>query len=150
MESNIEVKEVTIEEAIEVHKKVLEFDELNPKKEYFENRYGNSEHLIIVAYYNKIPIGYIVGYDKFKDNKESFYCWMAGVDYRYRRKGALKALMQYQINWVKQRGYKNLKIKTRNNRREMLSFLVKNGWNFTSVEQHEKIEDNRINLEIQL
>ena len=93
MENEIEVRETTIEEAIKVHKNVLEFDELNPTKEHFENRYGDSEHLIIVAYYNEMPIGYIIGYDKFKDNKENFYCWMAGVDYRYRRKGALKALM---------------------------------------------------------
>lgn len=150
MEINIEVKEVEIEEAMKVHKNVIEFDEANPTKEYFEGRYQDSEHLIIVAYYKQVPIGYIVGYDKFKDNKNNFYCWMAGVDYRYRRKGALTALMNYQINWAKEKGYKNLKIKTRNNRREMLSFLVKNGWYFTSVEKWDSIEDNRINLEIKL
>ena len=150
MENNIEVKEVTIEEAIEVHKNVSEFDEAEPTKEYFEKRYKDFEHLIIVAYLDKMPIGYIIGYDRFKDNKNSFYCWMAGVDNRYRRKGALKALMNYQINWAKEKGYKSVRIKTRNYRREMLNFLVKNNWLFTSIEAQEDIRENRINLEIKL
>ncbi len=47
---------------------------------------------------------------------------MAGVDYKYRRKGALTKLMQYQIDWAKRQGYSKLKDKTRNARREMLSF----------------------------
>lgn len=75
----IEVKEVEIEEALKVHKNVLEFDNLNPQKNFFENRYKDKEKLIIVTYYNSIPIGYIVGYDKTEENN-SFYCWMAGVD----------------------------------------------------------------------
>lgn len=61
----IEIKEVDIEEAMNVHNKILEFNELEPKKEYFENRYKNRNKLIIVAYYNDVPAGYIIGYDKF-------------------------------------------------------------------------------------
>ena len=130
-----------------MNKNVIEFsDDVNLNKEYFENRYQNKEHVKIVAYLNDIPIGYIVGYDKFNDG-ESFYVWMAGVDYKYRRKGALTKLMQYQIDWAKRQGYSKLKIKTRNARREMLSFLVKNGFNFTEVEKKENIIENRINLE---
>lgn len=142
----IEVREVSIEEVLKVHKNVIEFDEMPPKKEVFEDRYKGKQNLIIIAYYNDFPIGYIIGYDRFEDN-ESFYCWMAGVDVNYRRLGALKALMDYQIKWAKEKGYKKLKIKTRNNRREMLSFLVKNDFNFTSVEEKENIRENRINLE---
>lgn len=148
--SKINVKEVDISEAIKVHQNVLEFDETKPDIEYFENRYKNSDKLIIVAYYDNMPAGYIIGYDKFKDNGKSFYCWMAGVDYRFRRKGILSELMRYQMNWAKEKGYEILKIKTRNNRREMLSFLVKTGFNFVSVEERDNIEDNRINLEIKL
>lgn len=147
---DIIVKEVSLEEAIKVNKRVIEFTETDGSKEYFENRYKDSQKLIIVAYYQEKPIGYIIGYDKFKDNKESFYCWMAGVDYEYRRIGALTELMKYQINWARENGYKKLKIKTRNSRREMLSFLVKTGFNFTSVEENENILENRINLELDL
>lgn len=148
---NITIKETDIDETIKVHKNVKEFnDGLSLSKEYFENRYKDSEKLIIVAYYKQHPIGYIIGYDKFRDNKTSFYCWMAGVDNNYRRLGALNKLMDYQMEWARKNGYKKLRIKTRNSRREMLSFLVKKGFNFLSIEEKENIIDNRINLEIQL
>lgn len=118
----IEIKEVNIEEVLKVHKNIPEFYDTIPEKEYFENRYKGREKLIIVAYYDGIPVGYIIGYDKFQDNK-SFYCWMAGVDVNYRRLGILTHLMDYQTNWAKDKGYHILKIKTRN------------------------IKDNRINLQ---
>lgn len=146
MENNdIIVKEVSIEEAVKVNRNVIEFDGKDTTKEDFEKRYVGKDNLIIVAYYKNIPIGYIIGYDR--DNDGSFYCWMAGVDNNYRRLGALTALMNYQMNWAKNKGYTKLKIRTRNNRREMLSFLVKNDFNFVSVEQREDITENRINLE---
>ena len=146
MENNdIIVKEVSIEEAVKVNRNVIEFDGKDTTKEDFEKRYVGKDNLIIVAYYKNIPIGYIIGYDR--DNDGSFYCWMAGVDNNYRRLGALTTLMNYQMNWAKNKGYNKLKIRTRNNRREMLSFLVKNGFNFVSVEQRDDITENRINLE---
>ena len=146
MENNdIIVKEVSIEEAVKVNRNVIEFDGKDTKAEDFERRYQDKDKLIIVAYYENIPIGYIIGYDR--DNDGSFYCWMAGVDNNYRRLGALTSLMNYQMDWAKKKGYNKLKIRTRNNRREMLSFLVKNGFNFVSVENREDITENRINLE---
>lgn len=145
MKNNIIVKEVPIDEAVKVNRNVIEFDGKDTKAEDFERRYQDKDKLIIVAYYENVPIGYIIGYDR--DNDGSFYCWMAGVDNNYRRLGALTSLMNYQMNWAKKKGYNKLKIRTRNNRREMLSFLVKNGFNFVSVENKEDITENRINLE---
>ena len=55
--------------------------------------------------------------------------------------------MDYQTNWAKNKGYSILKIKTRNNRLEMLSFLIRNGFYFTDIETKENIKDNRINLQ---
>ena len=78
------------------------------------------------------------------------YCWMAGVIPQYRKSGVLTAMMEYLKNWSKEQGYKNLRIKTRNTRREMLSFLVKNNFNFYEIEAQENIRDNRICLEIHL
>ena len=145
MKNNIVVREVPIDEAVKVNRNVIEFDGKDTKAEDFERRYQDKDKLIIVAYYENIPIGYIIGYDR--DNDGSFYCWMAGVDNNYRRLGALTSLMNYQMDWAKKKGYNKLKIRTRNNRREMLSFLVKNGFNFVSVEERKDITENRINLE---
>ncbi len=144
MAQEIVVKEVPIEEAVKVNVSIVEFDEPYPK-ECFEERYKGKEKLIIAAYLGNQPAGYMVGYDKFGDG--SFYCWMAGVNPKFRGKGVLKALMDYQENWAKKKGYKKIKIKTRNNRREMLAYLVKYGFWFTGVDPRPKIEDNRIMLE---
>ncbi len=144
MAPEIIIKEVPIEEAVKVNATIIEFDELY-QRDYFEERYQNKEKLILVAYVDNLPGGYLVGYDKFGDG--SFYCWMARVNPLFRRRGILKALMDYEDTWAKERGYQKIKIKTRNNRREMLAYLVKYGFFFTEVVQHPKREDNRILLE---
>lgn len=140
--NKIIVREVPIEEAIKVNLTIPEFDERSRAKEYFTDRYKGKETLIIAAYLNKTPAGYLVGYDRFGD--KSFYCWMAGVAPEFRRKGILAALMDYLESWAKKRGYKKIRIKTRNNRREMLACLVKYGFYFTGVEAYPNIEENRI------
>ncbi len=140
----ISVKEVPIEEAVKVNSTIIEFDE-SYSKNYFEERYNGKTHLIIVAYVDDKPTGYIVGYDRFNDG--SFYCWMAGVDPKFRKMGVLKALMDYEEKWAKNKGYGKIRIKTRNNRREMLAYLVKYGFLLTEVESRDNIEENRILFE---
>ncbi|PIN73475.1 hypothetical protein COV20_04595 [Candidatus Woesearchaeota archaeon CG10_big_fil_rev_8_21_14_0_10_45_16] len=138
------VKEASLPEAATVNATITEFDRVFDAP-YFSQTIGSKKHLIIVAYLSGRPVGYVIGYDKFSDG--SFYCWMAGVDPEHRRKGILKAMMTYFNSWVRGKGYEKIKIKTRNNRREMLSYLVKERYNFTEVEPQENIEDNRIMLE---
>jgi GNAT superfamily N-acetyltransferase len=147
MNNNITIKEVSIEEAVKVNATIIEFDDLY-QRDFFEERYGDKEKLIIVAYVDNQPAGYIVGFDKFDDG--SFYCDMAGVNPKFRKLGVMKSLMDYEDKWAKEKGYKKIKIKTRNDRREMLSFLVKNGFLFTEVVQKSSIEQNRILLEKEL
>jgi ribosomal protein S18 acetylase RimI-like enzyme len=144
MSEEIIIKEVPIEEATRVNAKIVEFG--GPYgKDYFEKRYEGKDKLILVAYADGQPAGYIVAYDKFGDG--SLYCWMAGVDPAFRRMGILRAMMDHQDSWAKKKGYKKIKIKTRNNRREMLAYLVKHGFLFTEVQVKSDIRDNRILLE---
>ncbi len=147
MTDKIIIKEVPIEEVLKVNATIVEFDAPCQKK-YFEKRYKDKEKIIIVAYINNQPAGYIVGYDEFEDG--SFYCWMTGVNPNFRKKGVLKALMDYEDKWAKEKGYNKIKIKTRNNLREMLSYLLKYGFFFTKVVQYPNINDNRIFLEKEL
>ena len=144
MEKDIAIKEDYVDVAVKVNATIVEFGEPYDNA-YFENRYVGKEKLILVAYVDNQPAGYMVSYNK--DNDGSFYCWMAGVDPNFRRLGILKKLMDYLIDWVKKRGYKKIMIKTRNNRREMLSFLVKVGFNFVEIQERPLIEDNWILLE---
>lgn len=147
MGQEILIKEAPIEDVVKVNATIAEFGEPY-QKDYFEERTKGKERLVIVAFVDKRPAGYVVGYDKFGDG--SFYCWMAGVNPKFRKMGVLKALMDYEATWAKGRGYKKIKIKTRNTRREMLAYLVKYGFSFTGVEQHQHIADHRILLEKEL
>ena len=142
---NLEVREITIEEAFEVHKRVLEFNEMSGIDEFI-NRYARKKHVIIGAFLDNKLIGYIIAYDKHEDG-ERIYIWMAGVDNNYRRLGALKKMMDYINNWAKENSYTILAIKTRNNRREMINFLSRNDFNFITVEQRDDVRENRIELE---
>lgn len=137
----IAIKEVPIEDAVKANLTIPEFEE-RYNKDYFEDRYKNKETLIIAAYFGKKPAGYLIGYDRFSDR--SFYCWMTGVVPKFRKKGILKAMMDYEETWAKNRGYNKIKIKTRNKRREMLIYLAKYGFYFTGVEAYPNIEENRI------
>ncbi len=144
MRKNIEVKEGSIDVAVKVSATIVEFDQPY-SKDYFEDRYRGKVKLILVAYIDKQAVGYMVAYDKNRD--DSFYCWMAGVNPSFRRLGALSKMMEYLEDWAKSHSYKKITIKTRNNRREMLTYLVGAGFHFTEVQPHSSIEDNRILLE---
>ena len=144
-QNNIKVCEITIDDAYDVHKRVLEFGELSSKQDFID-RYSGKKHVIIGAYLEEKLIGYLIAYDREQDGKR-FYVWMAGVDNNYRRCGALKKMMNYVFSWAKDEGFSKITIKTRNNRREMINFLSKNDFNFMSVEQKEDVRENRIELE---
>lgn len=144
MKNIIVIEEDSIDVAVQVNATIIEFDE-SYSKEYFEERYKDKDKLILVAYVDNQPVGYAVAYDR--NNDGSFYCWMAGVNPQFRRLGIMKKLMEYLNYWAKNEGYKKITIKTRNNRREMLAFLIKAGFNFIEVQPHPFTEDNRILLE---
>jgi ribosomal protein S18 acetylase RimI-like enzyme len=144
--TSIIIKEVPIEDVLDVNSKIIEFTEPTPiDKNYFEKRYTGKEKLILLAHVDNQPAGYLVGYDEYNDG--SFYCWMAGVDPKFRKMGVLTSLMDYENTWAKEKGYNKIKIKTRNYRREMISFLVKHDFLFTKVEEQPSAEENRIYLE---
>lgn len=139
------VKQAPIEKVVEVNAKIPEF--VDPQetynKEYFENRYQGKENLIIVAYFDGQPAGYIVAYNKYDDG--SLYCWMAGVTPKFRRRGILKSLMDYQEKWAKRKGYKKIEIKTRDSRQNMLAYLNKYDFKLIKTIQHP--ENNRLLFE---
>jgi ribosomal protein S18 acetylase RimI-like enzyme len=144
MKSKISIKEDIIETLVDVNSRIVEF-EGEYDKAYFEKRCHGKEKLLLVGYFNDLPVGYLLAYDRDGDN--SMYCWLAGVDSEFRRLGILSKLMEYLETWSAKNGYKKIKIKTRNKRREMLAYLVKQGFYFVDVEERACIEDNRILLE---
>ena len=144
MSESISVKEVPVETIVQIHAMIPKFEKAYPT-EHFEQRYANKKRLLLAAFINDVPAGYYVGYDRYED--DSWYCWMTGVTPTCRRKGVLKALMQYQDVWVKKHGYTSIKIKTRNNRREMLAYLIAQDFDCIELETKADARDNRLFFE---
>lgn len=146
----MKAREATIDDVVEVNSQIKEFlDNGKPyKKEFFENRLSGRINLKLVTIDQSGKIGYLVAYDRYNDG--SFYCWMVGVPERYRRQGVLKGLMQYLDVWAKRNGYKNIRIRTRAKRKEMLSYLAQSGFRILSKEEKGSSEDCRINLKKEL
>lgn len=138
---DIVIKEVSLEEALKVFPKIKEWDRAEAGTiEYCNKRIGNSKHIILATYVDNENVGYLIGYDK----NNSFYCWVAAVDENYRRMGILTQMMNIFENRAKQLGYSKVTLKTLNNKREMLSYLVKNKWNFTDIIKNKNVIHNEI------
>ncbi len=212
----IEIREATIEEAIQVHNSIEEFQTNGWSTQAFEERYRGKDPLIIVCRHlygpgegirsfacinefiwlfwlviiilersyssppmliivgaEKPPIGYTVCYDRYSNRNEnnnnsnnnqnnnksdtdnpnsldnSYYIWMSGVLPSYRRMGILTLMINYIEQFcISSRKYNKLLLKTRNNRREMLGYLIANRWNIIEVEKLENdVLENRILFE---
>lgn len=138
----IVIKEVSLEEALKVFPKIKEWNRPEAGTiEYCNKRIENSEHhLILAAYIGGENVGYLIGYEK----KCNFYCWVVAVEEKYRRIGILTKMMDIFENRAKQLGYGKITLKTLNNKREMLSYLVKNKWNFTDIIKNKNVIQNEI------
>src|SRR5260221_3521222 len=123
---DINIREGLIEEIIELRNKIPEFD-LPFDKSHFDNRYKGKEKLYLIAEQLDVKVGFVVAYDR--DGDGSFYCWLAGVTPEYRKHGVFSLLMSHMDKWAKEKGYNKIKVKTHNKFRQMLLYLVKNGFN---------------------
>lgn len=138
---DIIIKEVDLEEALKVFPKIKEWDRPEAGTvEYCKKRIGNFNHIILAAYVDNENVGYLIGYE----NDNAFYCWVAAVDENYRRMGILTQMMNIFESKARQLGYTKITLKTLNNKREMLSYLVKNKWNFTDIIKNENVILNEV------
>ena len=144
MTENIIIKEDLIDVVVEITKSIFEFESVYDKY-HFESHYKKKDKLILVAYIDNIPVWFIVAYDKYDD--KSIYCWMAWVKPKYRRLGVFSKLMQHLKAWTKDNNYKSIKLKSRNNRRAMLWYLIKEWYNMLEVYTYHQVKDNRILFE---
>ena len=145
MDNLITITESDLAEAKKAHKLISEFagSEVD-----FAGRLQGKTHLIITAHHNGELVGYSISYDKFNDG--SLYCWMGGVVDSKRRQGVYQVMADYREEFAKKKGFSKLRLKTRNTRRGMLSWLVKQGWLCMSVEEQSDPRENRIVFEKEL
>ncbi len=143
-----EIKTGTIKEAVTISRQLPEFADPHGPDEY-EKRLSSVPHLILVAWHERTPVGFKVGYERKEPLLQAspyFYSWMGGVLPDYRRKGIAKALADTQEEWARQHNYPHVTFKTRNRHRGMLLFGISNGFQIIRVEAREDIGENRILL----
>lgn len=121
---------------------IAEFDDPYPRGE-FERRLDGVPHLSLIAEEAGELLGFKVGYEL---GPRLFYSWMGGVLSAARGKGVATRLMNHQESWARSRGYREIRVKTRNRHRDMIRMLVKNDYLVAAVEQVDDLRQNRIHF----
>ena len=141
------VKHAALEEAEQVHQQIPEFSP-DYLKRFYSEKYNEKKRVVLTAQTGNENSGYLIGFDRFNDG--SVYCCCFGVAPPFRRKGVLKALMDYFEQWAEKEGFKKIKVKTENRFREALSYYIQNQYAVFDFSKKEKTENNEIWLEKKL
>ena len=135
-------REGTLAECVEVVEQIKEF----VHKETIESlstRLDGKRHLIQVAVENGNLLGFKIGYQL---DASTFYSWFGGVSPLARNKGVAQSLLDAQELWVSEQGYKQLKVKSRNQFPAMLRLLLRNGYLIEKFEEKQPLTESRIHF----
>ena len=136
------VREGSLEEVVSVVEQITEFARKESVASLSERLAGKTS-LILVAEEAGVLLGFKIGYEL---DENTFYSWFGGVLPIARNKGVAQAQLDTQEQWVKQQGYQQLKVKSRNLFPAMLRLLLKNGYLIEKLEEKEDINDHRIHF----
>lgn len=139
----MEIRQGSLQEALEVLRGLPEFDPLLSTKHYGE-RIANKSHLIIIASVDGNLAGCKLAYDRFEDG--SIYSWLGGVIPKYRKLGLAKKMARFQEEWALENGFDGIRFKTLNRHKAMLTFAINNGFQIYNVKPKDEIENYRIEL----
>ena len=133
MSAPFEIREGSIDEAIEVCRRVPELESARPEE--FVRRLDQPSASILIAApaaRGAALVAFKAGYDRYRDG--SFYSWLGGVAPEARGCGLAAALIDRQEAWARQKGYARIHVKTRNRFVAMHVLLAKKGYLLVSVD----------------
>lgn len=133
------IRSASLSEIMQAHALIPEFTEGGNVD--FAERLAGKTAFLALALDGEDVAGYAVCY--MKDNATA-YIWMVGTMPEYRRKGAYQHLFDSITVWAREQGATKLELKTRNNKRGMLAWLVKNDFLFIGIETQDDPRENRI------
>ncbi|MEZ8229503.1 GNAT family N-acetyltransferase [Vibrio splendidus] len=136
------VRKGSLEEVVSVVEQIAEFARKESVASLSERLAGKTS-LILVAEEAGVLLGFKIGYEL---DENTFYSWFGGVLPIARNKGVAQAQLDIQEQWVKQQGYQQLKVKSRNLFPAMLRLLLKNGYLIEKLEEKEDINAHRIHF----
>lgn len=140
---NITIKTGSIEDVLAVDSQIPEFDGYATKQTLSEKLTGKNA-LILIATYNskdKNPIAYKLGYGL---NENEFYSWLGGVVPAYRKQGIATQLRLAQERWVKDNGYKLIRVKSMNRFPNMLQLLISSGYKISGYEDNGDEDNSKV------
>ncbi|MDK9759197.1 GNAT family N-acetyltransferase, partial [Vibrio sp. D173a] len=120
-------------------------DEFSHKEsvESLSARLQGKKQLVLVAEEQGQLLGFKIGYQL---DEHTFYSWFGGVSPLARNKGVAQLQLDVQEQWVRDQGYKQLKVKSRNQFSSMLRLLLRNGYMIENFEEKEEIKENRLHF----
>lgn len=136
------VREGSLEEVVSVVEQITEFAKKESVASLSERLAGKTS-LLLVAEEAGVLLGFKIGYEL---DENTFYSWFGGVSSLARNKGVAQAQLDVQERWVKQQGYQQLKVKSRNQFPAMLRLLLRNGYLIEKLEEKEDINGHRIHF----
>ncbi|MEZ8116018.1 GNAT family N-acetyltransferase [Vibrio splendidus] len=136
------VREGSLEEVVSVVEQITEFAKKESVASLSERLAGKTS-LILVAEEAGVLLGFKIGYEL---DENTFYSWFGGVSPLARNKGVAQAQLDAQEQWAQEQGYKQLKVKSRNQFPAMLRLLLKNGYLIEKLEEKEDINAHRIHF----
>ena len=135
------------DDAFSIHRQIPEFQIDATTHQQLSERINNTKHpLVLVAYVDNQPIGYLMGYERYS----AFYIWLAGVLPSHRRQGILIQLLNRTEQWAIKANYTSLMIKTRNCFKSMLLFLIAHDFKMIDIDKRHCVDSHRLMLEKQL
>jgi ribosomal protein S18 acetylase RimI-like enzyme len=143
VKSAINIESISLQTAWNFLAGLAEFSELATFSDA-EQRVADKQELLclgaINADSNKL-VGVKIGYAL---DKCMYYSWMGGVNPHFRKSGIAQKLLDFQEEYVAQKGFQAIRVKSRNCHRAMCCFLLKNNYLITALEPKTDARQNRI------
>ncbi|UTV27660.1 GNAT family N-acetyltransferase [Photobacterium atrarenae] len=138
----MKIRQASIAEAAAVLAQIEEF--AYPADEAgLQSRLQGHRSLILIAEIEGQPVGIKIGYAL---SETCFYSWLGGVTAEARGYGVAQALLTAQETWMREQGYVEVRVKSRNRFSAMLRLLLRNGYQIEHLEKKDGLADYRLHF----
>ncbi|QDE29556.1 GNAT family N-acetyltransferase [Shewanella polaris] len=130
----------TISDIVSVLAQVPEFGP-EISADIIEKRLAEKKHLILIARYHNVPVGFKLGYEL---TDGLFYSWLGGVAPEHRKMKVASQLRLLQESWAIENGFNTIRVKSMNQFPAMLQMLIASGYQICGYENNGSITSSKI------
>ncbi len=116
------IRQGSVPEIVRVNQQITEFAAPYTEAVFRQRLEGRRWYGLVADSMNTL-VGFKVGYE---ESETVFYSWLGGV--LAERRGIARELLYEQERWVRRQGYRQIRVKSRNRFRPMLTLLTKEGY----------------------